>query len=90
MLIRAFVDRASTSATPADTLRDIRDKALAAVEAGDQEITTTSFEGGMATGSRKFNATQLLEIVQLALEEIEGCAEPKFVQNDFSRRWVQA
>jgi hypothetical protein len=85
--IRAFVDRAKTNGGAA-YLRTIRDQAMDAVAAGDIEVTTLSFEGASAGGSRKFNAQQLLEVAQHALEEIEGNEEARTVTIDYSLRRV--
>jgi hypothetical protein len=86
--VRAYVDRARSQGDPAAWLRALRDRAMDAVNKGDVEITMSSFEGGSASGARKFNAQQLLETAQLALEEIEGNGEIFSVFPDRSRQVI--
>lgn len=85
--VRAYVDRAKEEGG-APWLRQLRNAAMDAVNAGDVEVSTLSFEGGSAGGSRKFNAQQLLETAQLALEEVEGNEEVFSVFPDRSRQVI--
>jgi hypothetical protein len=87
--VRALVDMAAKRGP--DWLEALRDEALAAVTAGDVEVNSLAFDGGSGSGSRKFKAQDLLEVTQLALEQVKGCAEPKVLFPDFasSGRTVQ-
>ena len=86
VLTRALVSMAESRG--AGWLEDIRDRAAAAVLEGDQEITILSFEGANATGARRFNSVQLLEIAQAALEQVNG-DNVTVVINDYSRKIVE-
>jgi hypothetical protein len=80
--VRAFVALAAKRGQA--WLENLRDQAALAVAAGDVEVTTLSFEGGSGGGARKFNAQMLLEVTQLAFEQVTGTAEAKVVYTDFS------
>lgn len=103
ILVRVLVSKAhamntASAGTGTTWLEGIRDTALAAVLEGDVEVNYAQFEGGAASGSRKINSSALLEIAQLALEELAaedgagaGDSGPATtVHMDFSRRFVQA
>jgi len=70
ILVKAFLSKAEELGRP--WLVEERDKALAAVQAGDQEITSLSYEGGSASGSSRINSQELLEILQVALNRYDG------------------
>lgn len=50
-------------------------QALAAVMAGDEFVSSLSFEGGSQTSQRGINAQELLEACESALQELDGTHE---------------
>lgn len=53
-------------------LNNLHAAAWTAVKAGDEYVTTTSDEGGSNTAERGMTATTLLQLYELAIQEIEA------------------
>jgi hypothetical protein len=73
--VRALLGKArkknlESAGTGAAWLEAMRDEALEATLAGDEEVTSLAYEGGNSTTARRFNAQDQLEATQLALEQL--------------------
>lgn len=84
-LVSALVRKVNAMGAPNGPawLASQHEAALAAVLAGDEEITSLSFEGGSHSSKRHINAQELLQACEEAMAEIEGSGQsgpilPKF------------
>ena len=71
-MTQAWLRRARREPDPAAWLDEIHEAALAAVTAGDQFVTSTSFDGVTSTLIRGVEATTLLQIAEMCLQHLEA------------------
>lgn len=71
-LVSSFLRQARKESDPAGFLDDLNAEAVAATMAGDQFVTTTRFDGIESILERKFEATQLLQVTEMALQQLEA------------------
>lgn len=71
-LVQAWLRRARKEPDPAAWLDAIHEAALGAVTNGDQFVTSARFEGVESTLVRSVEASELLQIAELCLQQIEA------------------
>ncbi|HRQ87843.1 MAG TPA: hypothetical protein PLA50_03535 [Bacteroidia bacterium] len=91
LLVSGFLRHAAKQADARAWLDNLHGQTVAAVAAGDRFVTTTAFDGTSSTMERRFEAQQLLSVLEICLarldSEEEGEATSGTVRvGDFSGR----
>lgn len=72
VLVSGFLRHAARQPVPRVWLEDLHAKAVAAVAAGDRFVTTTAFDGTSSTMDRRFEAQQLLTVLETCLNRLDS------------------
>lgn len=72
VLARGFLRHAERQPNPRIYLEDLHAKAVAAVAGGDRFVTATSFDGTSSELERKFESTQLLQVMEICLAHLDA------------------
>lgn len=71
-MVGSFLRQARKESDPQQFLDDLNAQAVAAVMGHDQFVTTTRFDGVESTIERRFDAARLLQVTEMALQQLEA------------------
>lgn len=71
-LVNSFLRQARKESDPAAFLDDLNSEAVTALMGGDQFVTSTRFDGLDSEMERRFDAGQLAQVTEAALQQLEA------------------